>query len=115
MGSGSRQGRISGVISIFLGAYVVWVGIQGLLIHSNTRQRFGPLAYVFATPHIHHWHHLADAEAIDRNYAANLPIIGMIFGTYLGNHGRWLDSYGVVNKPLPHGFLAQHLYSFMKG
>src|SRR4029453_13387500 len=54
-----------------------------------------------------------DAEAIDKNYAANLPVLDMLFGTYIDNRGRWPQRYGVVGKPLPHGFLAQHLYSFI--
>lgn len=94
--------------------YVVWVGIQGLLIHSNVGLSFGPLRYLFTTPHFHHWHHSADAEAIDRNYAANLPVLDMLFGTWIDNKGRWPQSYGVVGKPLPHGFVAQHLYPFIK-
>ena len=93
--------------------YVVWVSIQGVLIHSNTSINFGPLKYLFSTPHFHHWHHAADAEAIDRNYAANLPLLDMMFGTYIGNHDRWPENYGVVGKPLPKGFLAQHLYPFI--
>ena len=28
--------------------------------------------------------------------------------------GRWPEKYGVVGKPLPHGFVAQHLYPFIK-
>ena len=93
--------------------YVVWVGLQALLIHSNTSIPFGPLRYVFTTPHFHHWHHSADAEAIDKNYAAHLPFIDMIFGTYLKTDGRWPETYGVVGKPLPQGFLSQHLYPFI--
>src|SRR6187200_3453555 len=84
--------------------YVIWVGIQGVLIHSNTRMSFGPVRYLFTTPHFHHWHHAADAEAIDKNYAANLPVLDMIFGTYVDNGGRWPQRYGVVGKPLPRGF-----------
>lgn len=93
--------------------YVVWVGIQGLLIHANTSLAFGPLRYLVTTPHFHHWHHSADAEAIDRNYAAHLPLLDMLFGTYLDNGDRWPSQYGVVGKPLPRGFLAQHLYPFI--
>ncbi len=93
--------------------YVIWVGIQGVLIHSNVDLPFGPLRYVFTTPHHHHWHHAADAEAIDKNYAANLPVLDMIFGTWVDNAGRWPRHYGVVGKPLPHGFVAQHLYPFV--
>lgn len=96
-----------------INAYVVWVGIQGVLIHSNTGLRFGPLEYLFVTPHYHHWHHSADAEAIDRNYAANLPILDVLFGTFLGARDRWPGRYGVVGKDLPRGFVSQHLYPFI--
>lgn len=96
-----------------ISAYVVWVGIQAVLIHANTRIPFGRLEYLVATPHFHHWHHAADAEAIDRNYAAHLPVLDMIFGTYVGKPDRWPETYGVVGKPLPHGFVAQHLYPFI--
>jgi sterol desaturase/sphingolipid hydroxylase (fatty acid hydroxylase superfamily) len=95
-----------------VGFYVVWVGIQSVLIHSNTKLAFGPLRYLIATPHFHHWHHAADAEAIDKNYAAHLPVLDMLFGTWIDNAGRWPQRYGVVGKPLPRGFLAQHLYPF---
>ena len=94
-------------------AYVVWVGIQGLLIHANAQLTFGPLRYLVTTPHFHHWHHSADVEAIDKNYAAHLPIMDRLFGTYIDNGGRWPQQYGVVGKPLPHGFVAQHLYPFI--
>lgn len=93
--------------------YVVWVGIQGVLIHSNTRLSWGPLRYLFTTPHFHHWHHAADACAIDRNYAAHLPVLDMLFGTWIDERGRWPQRYGVVGKPLPRGFVAQHLYPFI--
>ena len=93
--------------------YLVWVGIQGVLIHTNTDLPFGPLRHVIATPHFHHWHHAADAEAIDKNYAAHLPVIDMVFGTWIDKGGRWPKQYGVVGKPLPEGFIAQHLYPFV--
>lgn len=104
---------LSGFAETAVNGYVLWVGVQSLLIHSNTRIPFGPLRYLFTTPHFHHWHHAADAEAIDKNYAANLPVIDMLFGTYINNSGRWPKTYGVVGKPLPKGFLAQHLYPFI--
>ncbi len=94
-------------------AYVVWVGIQSVLVHSNTRWSFGPLRRVLASPHFHHWHHAADAEAIDKNFAAHLPLLDVLFGTYVDSPGRWPERYGVVGKPLPEGFLAQHLYPFV--
>ena len=96
-----------------INGYVVLVGIQGVLNHANVKIPFGPLRYLLVTPHFHHWHHSADPEAIDRNYAANLPVLDMLFGTYIDNGGRWPDKYGVVGKPLPKSFLAQHWYPFV--
>lgn len=93
-------------------AYVVWVSVQAVWIHSNTRLGLGPIRHLLATPHFHHWHHAADAEAIDRNYAAHLPVLDRIFGTWVGPRRDWPRTYGVVGKPLPTGFLAQHLYPF---
>ena len=97
-----------------INAYIVWVAIQAVLIHANTSLPFGRLEYLFATPHFHHWHHAADAEAIDRNYAAHLPVLDMLFGTWVGYTDRWPETYGVVGKPLPKGFVAQHLYPFIR-
>ena len=38
----------------------------------------------------------------------------MLFGTYhAGARDRWPTIYGVVGKPLPHGFVSQHLYPFI--
>jgi lathosterol oxidase len=96
-----------------INAYIIWVAIQSTLIHANTGLPFGRLEYVLATPHFHHWHHAADAEAIDRNYAAHLPVLDLLLGTYVGYTVRWPERYGVVGKPLPRGFLAQHLYPFV--
>lgn len=95
------------------GAYVVWVGIQGVFIHANVGLTFGPLRHLFVTPHFHHWHHSADPEAIDRNYAANLSFLDRLFGTYLDiPKDRWPETYGVVGKPLPTTLVGQHLYPF---
>ncbi|MEZ4334058.1 MAG: sterol desaturase family protein [Myxococcota bacterium] len=94
-------------------AWVVLVGLLAVFVHANTRLRFGWLEQVLVTPHFHHWHHAADAEAIDRNYAATLPILDTLFGTRVEAPDRWPQRYGVVGKPLPAGFFGQLLYPFM--
>jgi len=96
-----------------INACVVWIGSQAVLIHSNTSIPFGPLEKLVATSCFHHWHHSAEEQAIDRNHAAHLPVLDMLFETYLDNPVRWPLRYRVVGKPLPHGFLAQHLYPFI--
>jgi len=94
-------------------AYVLFVSFHAVWIHANWRFELRALSPFLVTPAFHHWHHAADAEAIDKNYAANLPVLDMLFGTYVDNAGRWPQRYGVVGKPLPQGFLAQHLYPFI--
>lgn len=96
-----------------ISAYVLWIAIQSVLIHSNTSMAFGWLRHLVVTPHFHHWHHSAEPEAIDRNYAASLPILDRLFGTYLDRADRWPTRYGIVGKPLPTGFIAQTLYPFI--
>jgi lathosterol oxidase len=56
-------------------AYVAFVSIQATFIHANVRFRFGPLRWVLATPQFHHWHHAAEREAIDKNFAVHLPVL----------------------------------------
>ena len=34
---------------------------------------FGPLRFLLATPQFHHWHHTAQPEAIDKNFASRWP------------------------------------------
>jgi sterol desaturase/sphingolipid hydroxylase (fatty acid hydroxylase superfamily) len=54
---------------------------QSVLIHSNTRIDFGPFNWMFASPRFHHWHHANEREALDKNFAAQLPLIDAFFGT----------------------------------
>ena len=57
-------------------AYVAFVSVQATFIHANVRFRFGPLRWVLATPQFHHWHHGAEPEAVDKNFAVHLPRAG---------------------------------------
>ncbi len=94
--------------------YIVWAGFQAGLVHSNCGLPFGPLKYLVATPLFHHWHHGSDREAIDINYAAHLPVLDRLFGTYHMPTDRWPEHYGVVGDPLPKGIWRQFLYPFKR-
>ena len=65
-------------------------------VHANMNWRFGFVERVLATPAFHHWHHTNDgAEYINKNYAAILPIMDILFGSfYLPKH-RWPQKYGI--------------------
>ena len=97
-----------------LNAYVVLVGVQAVAIHANLNWNFGWLRYVIATPQFHHWHHSADHEYMDANYAVHLPVIDMLFGTYKCPAGRWPAEYGIVSGHPPADFWGQMLHPFRR-
>jgi sterol desaturase/sphingolipid hydroxylase (fatty acid hydroxylase superfamily) len=93
-------------------AYLIFISVQSVLIHSNIKMKVGWLRYVVVTPQFHHWHHASDAEAIDKNYAAHTPLFDMLFGSWHLPKDRWPVKYGTV-KPIPGGMLGQVLHPFV--
>jgi len=93
-------------------AYVAVVSLQATFIHANVRFDFGPLAWAVATPRFHHWHHGAEREAIDRNFAVHLPVIDVLFGTAHLPAGRWPQSYGLAHDTVPDGYVSQLVEPF---
>jgi len=92
-------------------AYVLWVVVQATFIHANVRWELRPLRNLLATPAFHHWHHSAEPEAVDKNFAVHLPLLDRLFGTY---HlpDRWPKSYGLVDEAVPPGYVRQMTYPF---
>jgi sterol desaturase/sphingolipid hydroxylase (fatty acid hydroxylase superfamily) len=84
----------SGQAGDLLPLVIVLIGMfWGFFVHANIRLRFGPLEWLVATPAFHHWHHTR-VEMIDRNYAATLPWLDRLFGTYFMPRKRWPAAYG---------------------
>ena len=95
-------------------AYAVMVTIQATLIHANVRWEFSWVRWLVVTPRYHHWHHSAEKEAIDKNFAVHVPIWDWLFGTYYMPGDRWPDSYGISgDSKVPSGFFRQLLYPFV--
>ena len=92
--------------------YLVFASIQGIAVHANLRWRFGPLRHVFVTPQFHHWHHTAEPDAVDRNFAAHLSLIDRLFGTWHLPGDRWPARYGIEGHPVPDGWLRQLVHPF---
>jgi lathosterol oxidase len=95
-------------------AYLLFVTIHATWTHCN----FGPtlkwLEPYLVLPRYHHWHHSAQPEAIDKNFAIHFPWIDKLFGThYLPAHD-WPHTYGLHNQPFPAGFWAQTFYPFTR-
>jgi len=94
-------------------AYVAFVSIQATFIHANVRFRFGPLRWVLATPQFHHWHHGAEREAVDKNFAVHLPVLDRLFGTCYLPGDRWPESYGLADgTTVPPGYVRQFVAPF---
>ena len=94
-------------------AYIIFVAVYSVFIHANLRFNFGPLGYVFATPQFHHWHHGAEREAIDKNFAVHFPLLDMMFGTFHLPGNRWPAYYGVHSNDVPENYLGQWIYPFL--
>ena len=95
-------------------AYLLFVSFQAIWIHANVRFLFGPLRYLLATPQYHHWHHAAEADAVDKNFAVHLPLIDWVFGTYYLPGDRWPSRYGLEGDPVPGGYVRQLVYPFRR-
>ncbi len=92
--------------------YIVIVGFQAVLIHSNVRWPWGWLRFVIVTPDFHHWHHGSDRAAIDRNFAAHLAFLDHLFGTAVDRPGELPERYGVDGDETPAGFWRQQVAPF---
>jgi sterol desaturase/sphingolipid hydroxylase (fatty acid hydroxylase superfamily) len=94
-------------------AYLLFVTVHATWAHCN----FGPTVrwlepYVIF-PRFHHWHHTSQVESIDKNFAIHFPWLDKLFGTYyLPADGKWPDTYGLHNEPIPAGFWGQAFYPF---
>ncbi len=92
------------------GAFLAFEGFTAIFNHANVRLRFGPLAYVIATPHYHHWHHADHPEAYGQNLG--LPVLDWLFGTrYLPD--TWPTRYGLSERQ-PAGYLRQLAWPFRR-
>jgi lathosterol oxidase len=83
--------------------------------HANVSFAFGPLRWLLATPQFHHWHHAAESEAVDKNFAVHLPVIDWVFGTFYLPGRRWPARYGLEGDPVPEGYGRQLVYPFLRG
>lgn len=100
-----------GFDTIALAAFAVFYHWQSLFIHANIKLSFGPLRWILATPHFHHWHHANQREAWDKNFAGQLPLWDVVFGT-LYMPKDMPTRYG-VDDAIPDTYLGQLAYPLM--
>jgi sterol desaturase/sphingolipid hydroxylase (fatty acid hydroxylase superfamily) len=89
-------------------ALVLFAGsMWSFFIHANLRWRLGPLEELISSPAFHHWHHTRNDHK-DHNYAAMLPFMDRVFGTFYLPKGEWPAEYG-IDAPMPPGLGEQLL------
>ena len=94
-------------------AYLLFVSFHAVYIHANVSHRWPALRWVVATPQFHHWHHTSDEEGLDKNFAAFLPLLDVVFGTaHLPE--RWPVRYGTVHFQPPESWAGQLSYPFRR-
>lgn len=95
------------------GAYSIISTFIGILNHANVRVSFGPLRWLIADPHYHHWHHANQPQAINKNFAG-LPLLDLLFGTLYNPKNIWPVRYG-VDVFISNHYFQQLVYPFKKG
>ncbi len=105
---------VLGFEAVAVYAYLALVSVHAVFIHANFAPRAGWLERWIAMPRFHHWHHGADAEARDVNFAVHLPMIDRWFGTYHMPEGRWPSGYGLASERAPEGWARQLVWPFCK-
>ena len=94
--------------------YVLLVAAQATFIHANVRWEFLPLRRLIATPAFHHWHHSAEREAVDKNFAVHTPVWDILFGTYY-LPARWPASSGLADhRRVPARWVTPLVYPFTR-
>ena len=79
-------------------AYLVFVSFHAVFIHANVRFRGGWLERVIVMPRFHHWHHSAEPEAVDKNFAVHMPCS---IGCSAPITSRWALAGGVRHRGPP--------------
>ena len=111
--------RLIGFLPIFLlgfspaavYGYVIFVSFHAVYIHANVRHRWPLLRRIFTTPEFHHWHHAAEPQAVDKNFAVLLSFIDDLFGTAYRTV-RWPEQYGVLDGKPPDDYAGQLAFPF---
>jgi lathosterol oxidase len=98
-----------------MAGYLIFVAFHATFSHTDFRPRTRWLEPHVVTCRYHHWHHAADPEAVDVNFAIHFPFIDRLFGTYHLPKDAWPERYGLIGSSMPQGFFRQFIYPFKRG
>lgn len=91
-------------------AYALVYRWQAVLLHSNVRVDFGPLKWIVASPHYHHWHHADQPQAYDKNFGGQLAVFDLLLGTL--NLPEGLPAKYGLSTPVAKDYLGQLAHPF---
>jgi sterol desaturase/sphingolipid hydroxylase (fatty acid hydroxylase superfamily) len=96
---------------------ILWLGpfniFHSAFVHANLNWDLGPFRYVIATPVFHRWHHTAQEEGGDTNFAGTFPLWDLLFGTFRMPENRLPGDYGIADQAsFPSGMVRQWAYPF---
>lgn len=97
-----------------LAAVVPVLLLWTLFLHANVPWSFGPLRHVIASPAFHRWHHAAEEQGLDRNFAGLFPVFDLLFGTFYLPRDRRPQVYGIPGGDVPAGLWRQLWYPFRR-
>jgi sterol desaturase/sphingolipid hydroxylase (fatty acid hydroxylase superfamily) len=83
-----------------------------VVAHADVPWTWGPLKHVLVSPVYHHWHHSAEPEAVDKNFAGVFPLWDRLFGTRYMPADRRPSAYGLTGEKTPASFLGLLAYPF---
>ena len=93
--------------------YALYSAAIAFLIHSNIKLKFGILKWFVATPQFHHWHHSKIPEIHNKNFAVQLPLLDLLFGTMYMPAKKMPHKYGISDS-IPAGYIGQMFYPFSR-
>jgi sterol desaturase/sphingolipid hydroxylase (fatty acid hydroxylase superfamily) len=93
--------------------FIAVSGWQAWLVHANVRMPYGPLRWLVVSPEFHHWHHSAEREAYDRNYASLVACWDVLFGTVYLPRGRHPVRYG-IEEPVAASWIGRFVDPFRR-
>lgn len=114
--------RLAGTLPLFLcgfaspvlASFPPFLAFYPIYLHSNLSWGYGWFGYVLASPAFHRWHHTAEEEGLDKNFAGLLPLWDFLFGTAYFPRNRRSQVYGLHSTPMPTGFWRQLAQPFRR-
>src|SRR5204863_436888 len=80
-----------------LAGYLVFVSFHATFCHTDFRPDAHWLERYLVTVRYHHWHHAADKEAVNVNFAIHFPFLDRLFGTHHLPKAAWPERYGKLD------------------